>query len=302
MMADSGRAGLAPVTLCAAVIAVLLAACGGAAPVAPPIATHQASASAGLTAPAAAAAPQPCAGLTGATARWLPMADGGRLEANTAGSGPAAVVFLHEIGRTGMCGFAPYAAWLIQHYQVQVVLVNRCGYGASDCRSGADTTDIRAETEPAVAWARGNGARTVTLVGASGGGGDALEAAALVPGVTAVVDLSGDVNDTSVDDNVLAPRVTVPALLAPFVCGGAACVQGTSTMACPGLGCPPPPADGGVACGAMVCPGAEMCCTDCSGNKSCQPGCPGFNCPVEASVEASGEAATDAPADAPSQG
>lgn len=212
MMADSGGAGPAPVILCAALIAVLLAACGSAAPVAPPDATHQASATAGLST-SAAAAPQPCAGLTGAEARWLPMADGGRLEANTAGSGPAAVVFLHEIGRTGMCGFAPYAAWLIQHYQVQVVLVNRCGYGASDCRNGADTTDIRAETEPAVSWARSNGARTVTLVGASGGGGDALEAAALVPGVTAVVDLSGDVNDTSVDDNVLAPRVTVPALL-----------------------------------------------------------------------------------------
>jgi dienelactone hydrolase len=212
MVADSGRAGQAPVILCAALIAVLLAACGDATPVAPPVATHQASAPAGQTT-SSAAAPQPCAGLTGAHARWLPMADGGRLEADTAGSGPAAVVFLHEIGRTGMCGFAPYAAWLIQHYQVQVVLVNRCGYGASDCRSAADTTDIQAETEPAVSWARGNGARTVTLVGASGGGGDALEAAALVPGVTAVVDLSGDVNDTSVDDNVLASRVTVPALL-----------------------------------------------------------------------------------------
>jgi len=142
------------------------------------------------------------------------MADRGRLEANTAGSGAAAVVFLHEIGRAGMCGFAPYAAWLIQHYPVQVVLVNRCGYGASDCARPADTFDIRAETEPAVAWARANGAHTVTLVGASGGGGDAIEAAALVPGVSAVVDLSGDVNDTSPDNNVLAPKVTVPALLA----------------------------------------------------------------------------------------
>lgn len=142
------------------------------------------------------------------------MADGGRLEANTAGSGTAAVVFLHEIGRTGMCGFAPYAAWLIQHYEVQVVLVNRCGYGASDCRSPADTSDIRAETEPAVSWARSNGARTVTLVGASGGGMDALDAAALVPGVSAVVDLSGDTNDTGADDAALARQVTVPALLA----------------------------------------------------------------------------------------
>lgn len=141
------------------------------------------------------------------------MADGGRLEANTAGSGAVAVVFLHEIGRGGMCGFAPYAAWLTQHYQVQVVLVNRCGYGASDCASPADTFDIRAETEPAVSWARGNGASTVSLVGASGGGGDAIDAAALVPGVSAVVDLSGDINDTNDDDNALAARVTIPALL-----------------------------------------------------------------------------------------
>ena len=142
------------------------------------------------------------------------MTDGGRLEANTAGSGAIAVVFLHEIGRAGMCGFAPYAAWLIQHYPVRVVLVNRCGYGQSDCARPTDIFDIRAETEPAVEWARNNGARTVTLVGASGGGGDAIDAAALVPGVSAVVDLSGDTNDANADDKALARRVTVPALLA----------------------------------------------------------------------------------------
>jgi dienelactone hydrolase len=216
MTANRYRARLALAVIWAGLIVTLLAACGGSAPLAPP-ASHRSTPPASLTtsaAPAVPAAPQACSGLPGAQARWLPMADGGELEANTAGSGPAAVVFLHEIGRAGMCGFAGYAAWLIQHYQVQVVLVNRCGYGASDCRSPADTTDIRAETEPAVSWARSNGARTVTLVGASGGGGDALEAAALVPGVSAVVDLSGDVNDTSADNNVLAPRVTVPALLA----------------------------------------------------------------------------------------
>jgi pimeloyl-ACP methyl ester carboxylesterase len=202
---------MALTVLCGALTGTLLGACGSASG-APP-ATHRTSSPAGSATPAAAAAPQPCAGLPGGQARWLPMADGGRLEANTAGSGTAAVVFLHEIGRTGMCGFAPYAAWLIQHYPVQVVLVNRCGYGSSDCGRPADTSDIRAETEPAVSWARANGARTVTLVGASGGGGDAIEAAALVPGVSAVVDLSGDVNDTSANNNVLAQRVTVPALL-----------------------------------------------------------------------------------------
>jgi hypothetical protein len=215
MTADRYRARRPLTVLGAGLFATLIAACGGSAPVAPPASPRTSPPASPTTsaAPAAPAAPQPCIGLAGAQARWLPMADGGRLEANTAGSGTAAVVFLHEIGRAGMCGFAPYAAWLIQHYQVQVVLVNRCGYGASDCRSPADTTDIRAETEPAVSWARSNGARTVTLVGASGGGGDALEAAALVPGVSAVVDLSGDVTDTSADNNVLAQRVTVPALL-----------------------------------------------------------------------------------------
>jgi len=43
---------------------------------------------------------------------------------------------------------------------------------------------------------------------------DALEAAALIPGIAAVVDLSGDVNDTLDNDNVLLRRVTIPALLA----------------------------------------------------------------------------------------
>ena len=208
MTADRYRVPFALSVLCAA----LVTACGGSAPAAQP-AAHPTSSPAASVTPTPVAVPQACSDLPGAQARWLPMADGGRLEANTAGSGPAAVVFLHEIGRAGMCGFAAYAAWLIQHYQVQVVLVNRCGYGASDCARPADTFDIRAETGPAVSWARGNGARSVTLVGASGGGGDAIQAAALVPGVSAVVDLSGDVTDTNADNNVLAQRVTIPALL-----------------------------------------------------------------------------------------
>lgn len=144
---------------------------------------------------------------------WLPIR-AGRLEANRAGSGPDAVVFLHEISPEGMCGFAAYAAWLVAHYRaVQVVLVNRCGYGASVCHSEATATDIVTETEPAIAWARGHGARRITLVGASGGGMDALEAAALIPGIAAVVDLSGDVNDTGANDNALVRRITIPALL-----------------------------------------------------------------------------------------
>lgn len=145
---------------------------------------------------------------------WLPIG-GGQLEANSAGSGADAVVFLHEIGRQGMCGFASYASWLVAHYLgLQVVLVNRCGYGATVCPSAATSDDIVTETKPAVDWARSHGASRVTLVGASGGGLDALEAAALIPGIAAVVDLSGDINDTFGNDNALLPRITIPALLA----------------------------------------------------------------------------------------
>jgi pimeloyl-ACP methyl ester carboxylesterase len=144
---------------------------------------------------------------------WLPIS-GGRLEANSAGSGPDAVVFLHEIGSEGMCGFGGYAHWLVSHFhKVQVVLVNRCGYGATVCPSTARGTNIVPQTEPAIDWARHHGARRVTLVGASGGGMDALEGAALIPDINAVVDLSGDVNDTGANDNALVRRITIPALL-----------------------------------------------------------------------------------------
>lgn len=125
------------------------------------------------------------------------------------------MVFLHEIGSGGMCGFAGYAAWLVtHHHNTQVVLVNRCGYGASICPAATTSPSMAVQTGPAVDWAREHGARRVTLVGASGGGMDALEGAALIPGIAAVVDLSGDVNDTGANDAALLRRITMPALLA----------------------------------------------------------------------------------------
>jgi pimeloyl-ACP methyl ester carboxylesterase len=142
------------------------------------------------------------------------MTDGGRLEAVTAGTGTAAAVFLHETGGKGMCGFASYAAWLIANRDVQVVLVNRCGYGDTRCAGPDDMHDIAAQTAPAVAWAGSHGATTVTLVGASSGGLDAIDAAALEPGVDAVVDISGDINDTGADDHALAAKLTIPTLVA----------------------------------------------------------------------------------------
>lgn len=142
------------------------------------------------------------------------MKSGGFLEAAVAGSGAKAVVFLHETGNLGMCGFAAYAKWLQAQDHVQTVLFNRCGYGATNCKSSYDGDDIRNEVQPAVNWARSHGAQEVTVIGASSGGMDALEAAATVQGVTGLVDISGDGSDTTADDAKLAPKVKVPALFA----------------------------------------------------------------------------------------
>jgi hypothetical protein len=138
-----------------------------------------------------------------------------RLEVNSVGGGADAVVFLHEAGRAGMCGFWEYARWLTAHAPVQAVLVNRCAYGQTVCPS-VPTGDagIRAMTAPAVAWARAHGASRITLVGASSGGSDALEAGGVISGVSAVVDLSGDVTDTGADDVTDARRLRIPALFA----------------------------------------------------------------------------------------
>lgn len=152
----------------------------------------------------------------GATAFWLPGPDQTKLEANAFGSGRAAAVFLHEAGSfADMCGFWPFARWVALHRHVRVVLFNRCTYGRSTCQVFQQgDAGIVAQVAPAVAWARGHGARRVTLVGASSGASDALQAAGVVRNVAAVVDLSGDVTDTGADDLRDARRVHVPALFA----------------------------------------------------------------------------------------
>jgi dienelactone hydrolase len=166
--------------------------------------------------PATGSAPEPAACGPGASAFWLPGPDRTRLEANSFGRGRAAAVFLHEAGRTAdMCGFWPFAQWLARRRHVLVVLVNRCTYGASTCQVyQRGDAGIISQTRPAVEWARRHGAGRVTLVGASTGASDALQAAGVVPHVAAVVDLSGDVTDTGADDRTSARRLRVPALLA----------------------------------------------------------------------------------------
>jgi pimeloyl-ACP methyl ester carboxylesterase len=191
--------------------ALLITACGSAGKQAA-APTHDAPASI-RAAPTPAPTPAPCSG--GNQAFWLPGPDGSKLEANSIGSGPDAVVFLHQIGRRGMCGFDTYAHWLSTKYHVRAVLVNRCNYGATTCRvAPPEDEGIVAQTKPAIDWARAHGAKRVTLVGASGGGGDALQAAGVIPGIAAVVDLSGVVNDSGADNATNARRLRVPILFA----------------------------------------------------------------------------------------
>lgn len=160
----------------------------------------------------APAKPEACG--RGAHAFWLPGPDGTLLEANSYGSGRFAAVFLHEAGQLAdMCGFWPYARWLADRAHVRVVLVNRCTYGRSTCELFQTGDDgIIGQVKPAVEWARRHGAQTVTLVGASSGGADALQAGGMVAHVAAVVDLSGASADTGANDRVDARRLRVPVL------------------------------------------------------------------------------------------
>ena len=160
----------------------------------------------------APAQPQPCG--RGAHAFWLPGPQGTLLEANSYGAGRFAAVFLHEAGQLAdMCGFWPYAKWLAERHHVRVVLVNRCTYGRSTCEV-FQTGDrgIVTQVQPAVDWALRHGSQRVTLVGASAGGADALQAGGVVQHVAAVVDLPGEAPDTRANDRVDARRLHVPVL------------------------------------------------------------------------------------------
>jgi hypothetical protein len=193
-------------------MALLVAACSS--PSSPDPAARQPAAPSSSPAPSAPAKPKPCG--PGAKAFWLPGPEDTKLEANSFGHGATAAVFLHEAGGAAdMCGFWPFAKWLAVHRHVRVVLFNRCIYGRSTCQVFQRGDDgIIGEVQPAVDWARQHGARHVTLVGASSGASDALQAAGVVRHVDALVDLSGDSPDTGANDLVDARRVHVPALFA----------------------------------------------------------------------------------------
>jgi pimeloyl-ACP methyl ester carboxylesterase len=170
-------------------------------------------------APAAAPPPPPaqlCGGpTTPAQSFWLSAPGEAQLYAAVVGTGPTTAVFVHEAGSKGLCGFWPYAAWLARTKGVRSVLFSQCGAGASQCPPGNPADQWLEVNTAAVTWARTNGARQVTLVGASAGGVVALRVAASTrPPVAGVVDLSGERRWQGLDSLVAARRLQVPALFA----------------------------------------------------------------------------------------
>jgi pimeloyl-ACP methyl ester carboxylesterase len=198
-----------PLTMLA--LSLVLAGCGGGGSPRPPLAT-----AATASAPAPPSPAELCGGpTTPAQSFWLPAPQGAQLQAAVVGTGPTTAVFVHEFGPRGLCGFWPYADWLAKTKGVRSVLFSQCGNGASQCPAGDVAAQWPAATDAAVTWARANGARQLTLVGASAGGVVALQAAAAIrPPVDGVVDLSGERHWQGLDSLAAARRLRVPALVA----------------------------------------------------------------------------------------
>lgn len=210
-------------TMLAAAVLILPAAVTGCSPGSPSAnGRPDATATSNPASPASAPPGQPaqdCGHGSGPPAQtfWLSGTSGAQLRAASIGAGPDVAVFVHESGTKGLCGFWPYAIWLAQHWHLRALLFDQCGYGGSTC-----ATDVRTETDDwitattaAVAWARGHGARRVTLVGGSVGGIVVLHAAASIrPAVDAVVNLSGELTWSGLDSLPAARTLSMPILYA----------------------------------------------------------------------------------------
>jgi len=170
---------------------------------------------------AAGAAPQPPAQRCGppvrpATVLALRTADRVRLDGAVVGGGPRGVVLVHETGSRALCGWWPYAVRLAGAGFHVLLFDMRCS-GLSACPAGSRASDDIADVVAATGRLRALGAKSVELVGASHGGSVALAAAARIPRIAAVVDLSGDELDVDVGGATAAraaAAVRAPLLVA----------------------------------------------------------------------------------------
>jgi len=151
-----------------------------------------------------------------ATVLTLRTADHVRLDGAVVGRGPRGVVLVHETGSQGLCGWWPYAVRLAGAGFHVLLFDMRCS-GLSACPGGSRASHTIADVAAAAGRLRELGATTVELVGASYGGSVALAAAARVPRIAGVADLSGDELEVDVGGATAAraaAAVDVPLLVA----------------------------------------------------------------------------------------
>lgn len=147
----------------------------------------------------------------------LTAAAGGEVEAARIGPEESATVavLLPQIG--GMCGWGRWAHAAAQDAGITSLLVNPCGYGATECTAEQDADPLH-EVEAATRLARHDlGADRVVLLGTSMGGSLTVIAVAAGAEVDAWADVSGPSSWDGVELATLADDVprTGLVLMAP---------------------------------------------------------------------------------------
>jgi alpha-beta hydrolase superfamily lysophospholipase len=211
-------------TVAASAASVLLAAavvgCGGSSPDRAPSGGQSSTTHATWT-PADAGPPTlraACGTTQGLSARplWLHTADGVRLYAVEAGTGPTTIVLAHE-GRSDLCSsWLPYAKHLVAA-GFRVLLFDFRGNGESQSVGGRNALQLGRDLAAAVKRARGGGERRVFLIGASLGGAAAVQNGASLR-VSGIVSLSGTRIWPGYGINHYA---SLPRIQAPFLYIGA---------------------------------------------------------------------------------
>jgi pimeloyl-ACP methyl ester carboxylesterase len=141
-----------------------------------------------------------------------------------------AVVLLHQIGGSGLCGWGPWAAQAARA-GVAAVAIDLCGYGESRCAERW-TTDPAAQVEVAADWAREHlGVSRVVVAGASMGGSQTVRAVAGGAPVDAWADVSGPSAWDGVPLASVAAHVAEPGLVVYARSDGAAQYRAAQQLA-----------------------------------------------------------------------
>jgi alpha-beta hydrolase superfamily lysophospholipase len=149
-----------------------------------------------------------------ASAFWLRTSDGLRLYATSAGSGPHAVVLVHESGGASLCGWLQTMAWLGQN-GFRAVALDLRGFPPSAQPSAAAYHRYGLDLQAAVDAAHGLGSKSVIVLGASMGGAAAIVEAPKLNGIDGVISLSGELNlpTSELDALAAAPHLRQPLLV-----------------------------------------------------------------------------------------